>query len=201
MKGVPWVALILQSSLLKTTCLFESLSCQTAPGCSQALPWQTPSAVLSRDWPVFPSLGVGGIGGRFWIGPVSWGGISCIHYSVHCQHYTPSCTVKKCTVANLKIAGETRGIGTIGAGLVHCTMSRPGSSQQPTHLLSSKAGPMYRPGASWCVYLCSLEGRYIKCPLVGMVRRPSPLHLSPLGVGGGGKRGRYTNTMPSEGEE
>ena len=29
------------------------------------------------------------------------------HYCVHCQHYTPTCTVKKYTVANLKIAGET----------------------------------------------------------------------------------------------
>ena len=27
--------------------------------------------------------------------------------SVHCQHHTPTCTVKKCTVANLKIAGDT----------------------------------------------------------------------------------------------
>ena len=39
---------------------------------------------------------------------ISRGGISCwIQCSMHCQHYMPTCTVKKCTAANLKNAGET----------------------------------------------------------------------------------------------
>ena len=53
--------------------------------------------------------GAGWIGGCFQFRLVSRGWISCwIQCSVHCQHYTPTCTVKKCTVANLKNAGETQ---------------------------------------------------------------------------------------------